>query len=52
MIAREFLDQSLEKNQVTTVGAKTSLKIAVSNLLDNVRNTLQRELEVWNRLKK
>jgi hypothetical protein len=52
VIAREFLDQSLEKNQVTTVGTKTSLKITVSNLLDNVRNTLQRELEVWNRLKK
>ena len=52
VITREFLDQSLEKKQVTTVGAKTSLKITASNLLDNVRNTLQRELEVWDRLKK
>ncbi|MDC0348824.1 hypothetical protein OAN21_00245 [Alphaproteobacteria bacterium] len=51
VITREFLDQSLGKKQVTTIGEKTSPKTTVSNILDNVRNTLQRELEVWDHLK-
>lgn len=50
VISREFMDQGLSNQTIIeTVGPETRSKISIIDI-DNVRNTLQRELEVWQRL--
>lgn len=50
VISREFLDRSLlDKVELETVGPLTTKDSSVAEL-DNLKNTLHRELEVWERL--
>ena len=50
IVSREFIDQGLPFDKIETIGAKTSDGLDLSNYLDNLRNTLQREMEVAQRL--
>jgi hypothetical protein len=52
VISREFLDRSLlDKIEVETVGPIATQNISIVEV-DNLKNTLHRELEVWKRLQK
>jgi hypothetical protein len=52
VITREFLDRALKNSTIETIGSETAAKTEVVQLIDNLRNTLQRELEVWERVQK
>lgn len=49
IIAREFMDNGLSPSMVEVVGKESSSNISGTLLLDNVRNTIKREIEVYER---
>lgn len=50
VIAREFLDQNIPLKNLEVVGPPAKPRTTMSIHMDNLRNTLQREIEVFQRI--